>query len=208
MSLLLVVLLLCALLLTITGSLQPWLGILIILASLVALILLTYDRKQQQQQLLKRRRALHAIWGISVRHLGGLPLPLDTPGWLFLLAGQMQFESERNQLAIPLPNIKQILLTTADQIRKIPDRKLCSLLPSISCRTFSALRDKIRRRDSMLRRNSILMLVYGDPDCEASLLILAAVCRPNQLDMLLRHAALEGQVPVKRRLGPKDIPVV
>ncbi|HBP37964.1 MAG TPA: hypothetical protein DD640_04350 [Clostridiales bacterium] len=208
MSILLVVLLFCALLLTITGSLQPWLGVLISLASLIALILLTYDRKQQQRQLLKRRRALRAVWGISVRHLGGLPLPLDTPGWLFLMAGQMQFESERNQLEIPLQNIKQILLTTAEQIRKIPDRMLCSFLPSISCHTFSALRDKIRRRDSMLRRNSILMLVYGYPDGEASLLILAAVCRPNQLDMLLRHSSLAGQVQVRRRLGPKDIPVV
>lgn len=142
MAILLLLLLICTALLAFTGSLPLWLSGLIAAATLAGLILQTRYQQLQQQKMLRRRKALRAYWGIPVRHLGGLPLPLETTGILFLTAAQLQLECDRSQLIIPLQDTRQILLTTADQIRKIPDRQLCSLLASISCRTFSALRGK------------------------------------------------------------------
>jgi hypothetical protein len=207
-AILLLLLLLCTALLALTGSLPLWLSGLIAAGTLTGLILLTRYQQLQQRRLLRRRRALRAYWGIPVRHLGGLPLPLETTGILFLMAAQLQLECDRSQLIIPLQDARQILLTTADQIRKIPDRQLCSLLASISCRTFSALREKIRHHDSALRRNGILMIVYQRPGADLSLLILSTGRKPYQLDMLLRHPSLVDRVQIRRQLGRKDSPVV
>ncbi len=208
MTTLLILTLVCAVLLALTGSLPPWLGVLISLGCLAGLFGQTRSRLLLQRQIHQQRQSLHAVWGIPVRHLGGLPLPLDTPGNLFLLPQQLLLATERSQLALPLESISQILLTTADQIRKIPDRQLCTLLASASCRTFSALREKIRHRDSALRRRGILMLLYQLADGEPSLLILATGRRPGILTILLNHPFLAGKVPIRQHLGLPDDTVV
>lgn len=201
MTVLLIVTLICAVLLAITGSLSPWVSGLIVIAVLAELVIKTYGNLQQQRQIRQQCQRLQAAWGISVRHLGGLPMPLETPASLFLLPDQLLLIAEHDQLAIPLDETNEILLTTADQIRKISDKQLCSLLASTSSRTFSALREKTRHRDSGLHRNGILMLVYQADGNEPGLLILAVNRRPDYLADLLRHPALADRVKIRLLLG-------
>ena len=194
MAALLILVLVCAILLTITGSLPPWAFGLISLSSLVGLVLHSWYRRISLLQLKKRRLQLKACWGILVHHLGGLQLPLETPGNLFLLENELRLETEHESFAVQVKNIQKILLSTADQIRRIPDSQFFSIMETGNSRLFSALREKIRHHDSFFIKHGILLLVYPTPDNELNLLILATNLRPRVMASLLRHHALAGKI--------------
>lgn len=194
MAALLILVLVCAILLTITGSLPPWSFGLISLASLCGLVLHSWYRHIGRLQLKKRHHQLKACWGVMVRHLGGLQLPLETPGNLFLLENELRLETEHESFAIEVNNIQKILLSTADQIRRIPDSQFFSIMETGNSRLLSGLRDKIRHHDSFFIKHGILLLVYLTPDNELNLLILATNRRPQVLASLLRHHTLAGKI--------------
>ncbi len=197
MAALLILILICAILLAITGSMSPWLSGLVALACLAGLTVQSWNKSQSLKKLRKRRQYLMARWGVLVRHLGGLQLPLDTAGQLYLLKEQMLLETEHENLSVPLTSIQQILLTTADQVRRMPDRQLCHLLSAGNCRLFSALREKIRHHDSLLRKHGLLLIVYQTPDDGVNLLILATNKSPHALTGLFRQPLLADKIRIQ-----------
>lgn len=193
MAALMILILVCAVLLAITGSLPLWAAIIICLACLAGLVLNSWYLRASRLNLKKRRQQLKACWGIQVHHLGGLQLPLETPGNLFLMQDELRLETEHEAFPIELDNIQKVLLSTADQIRRLPDSQLFAIMNAGNSRLFSALREKIRHHDSFFIRHGILLLVYLSPDDELNLLILATNRRPQVLAGLLQHPALESK---------------
>jgi hypothetical protein len=198
---LLIVIFICAVLLGLTGSLPIWASGLLAVASLSSLAWRIYSRKAGEMQLNRRRLSLKASWGAPVIHLGGLPIPLHARGNIFLLADQVLIETDQDHLSVPLKEIKQILLTRADLVRRISDQQICRLMESGSCRNFSALREMIRHHDRMLHNASILILVVQNAGFEPDMLLLVVEISPPRMASLLRHSMLDQATQVRLRLG-------
>lgn len=165
MNLVLVLTVLCVMALTFSGILNLGLAVLMVMVCLYALAWSSYQDKKRRDQIRRRCRQLGATWGGPVRHLGGLPIPAETPASLFLLQDQILLESEHLVQAFPFVQIKHIVPMTAEQIRNLPDQALCRLLDVASCRPLNSSRDKIRRGDSSLRKSMLLLLILSpDPD--------------------------------------------
>ncbi len=173
MAILFILTMICAVLLAFTGSLPVWAAGAITAACLIGLLLIGIVKQQHQRQLKKRIRHLNAEWGMATRHLGGLPMPLDTSGNLFLIQNHLMLDTEYDQHYISLAGLQRIILVTVDQIKKLSDRQLCDLLETGSVRSFSSLREKIRHHDSVLHNQALLMIVYREAEEDARLLILA-----------------------------------
>jgi hypothetical protein len=205
MAILFILAMVSALLLSFTGSLPFWASGAITVSCLFSLAVLGFYKMQEQRQLKRRGLQLRALWGLPVRHLGGLPLPLDTAGNLFLLQDQLLLDTEHDQQKISQVGLRQILIVTADQIRRIPDHILCEMLDTGSCRSFSSLREKIRQHDSALRRSGILMIAYQPAGEAADLLILATRAGSRRLVALLRQSSLAAQSGFIRQNGKTAI---
>jgi hypothetical protein len=193
MAILLIVVLVCAILLGLLGSLPAWASIILSLASLAALAAYTFFNKRDRNRLNQRRQFLAASWGTPVRHLSGMPLPQNSQGNLFLMPDQLLMETEQDHLTVRLADIEKIILARADQIRKIPDKKLCSLLNAGTCRSFSAVREMIRHRDSLLHQSAVLLIVTRHAEAEPDLLIFAVRQSVAKTESLLRHPHLKGK---------------
>jgi hypothetical protein len=162
-----------AILLSLMGGLPFWASGLTAAICLSGLGVLGAIDQQQRRNIKRLCRLLRAKWGLSVLHLGGLPLPLDTPGILFLLSGCLQMDAEQDHLRIPLDELRKILLVNAEQIRKHSDRQLCDLLATGNIRSFSSLREKIRHHDIAVRRHGIMMITWKPEREEIRLLVLS-----------------------------------
>jgi hypothetical protein len=143
----------------------------------------------QKQALKKRRSALQARWAIVIRHLNGLPLPVDTPATLFYTGDSVILETEQEKWAIDRKDVHKLLLTTSEQVRRLNDRQLCRLL-QINDRIFYALRDKIRHHDSGIRRASILILTFRSQQDEQTLWVMVSASRPQTIANLLQASGL------------------
>lgn len=194
MAIIFLLTMICTILLAYTGSLPFWAGELISALCLIGLLIIGFVEHRKHRQMKRRCRILRAIWGISASHLGGLPLPLETTGNLFLLADELLLDTEHTQHRIKLAELKQLFLVTSDQIRKISDRQLCDLLDTGGIRSFSLLREKIRHHDSTLTKHGIMMLVYQQENDETSLLILSTHLRIPALMQLLSQPDLNSRI--------------
>lgn len=168
---------LCSASLAFMGALPVWAGLLLGIGGFTGLAVIGFTEQRLHRMLRRRGRQLQARWGLSIRHLGGLPLPLETSGSLYLLSSQLLLESEHDQLRIPLESIRKILLLSANQIRLISDKQLAEMLEAGNIRSFSILREKIRHHDSATFGHAILMITYDLKPEEARLLVLAATRR-------------------------------
>jgi hypothetical protein len=122
---------------------------------------------------------------------------------LFLLPDELLLETDQDHLSVKLSDVVKIVPARADQIRKIPDKKLCAFLESGSCRIFSALREMIRRHDSLLRQTCILFIVKRDADGEpADLVVLAAEQPVCAVEILLKDPQLKGKISRQFSIGP------
>lgn len=193
MSLILVLTILCALALAFTGVLNLGLSVLLVTVCLYALVWISYQHKKRRDQIRGRCRQLGATWGGPVRHLGGLPIPAETPASLFLLQDQLLLESEHLVQSFPFAQIRHIVPMPAEQISSLPDQALCRLLDVASCRPLSSSRDKIRRGDSSLRKSMLLLLILSpDQDkAEDTYFIVLVLDQPYKyLQPVLRKSVL------------------
>lgn len=199
MAIIFLLTMICSILLALTGSLHYWTSGAISVLCLAGLTAIGIVNQRKQSHLKRRCRQLQAVWGIPASHLGGLPLPLETTGNLFLLTDSLLLDTEHTQHRIDLDGLLQILLVTSDQIRKISDHQLCELLATGGIRSFSLLREKIRHHDSTLTKHGIMMLVYQQEYDEPSLLILSTHQRIPALLQLLSQPEIKGLI---KTIGP------
>ena len=199
MAIIFLLTMICSILLALTGSLPFWASGVISVLCLAGLIAIGIVEQRKQRHLKRRCRQLQAVWGIPSSHLGGLPLPLETTGNLYLLADELLLDTEHTQHRIELAGLQQIFLVTSDQIRKLSDRQLCDLLATGGIRSFSLLREKIRHHDSTLTKHGIMMIVYQQNNDEPSLLILSTHQRIPALLQLLSQPELQSRIKL---IGP------
>ncbi len=193
----LVVLIFGVCVLSMIGSLNPGAAFLISACCLAGMAFQIRQKHILRQQLNRRRSALQAKWGLQVKHLGGLPLPVDTPGSLFFLGDRLVLETEHDSWTFQLDGLRKILLMTSDQIYKVDDRQLCNLLLAGSSRTLAALREKIRHHDSALHHSSVLLITYQPEAGDTSLLVLASAVYPQKVTSLLKTNGLTDKVSVR-----------
>ena len=182
----------CLVCLTLTGILPPHIGYGLIVAACAWFVFLLRQSLAQKQLLKTRRSALQARWAIAVRHLSGLPLPVDTQAILFYTGETIILETEQEQWTIQRTDLHRLLLTTADQVRRVNDQRLCRLL-RISDRIFYALREKIGHHDSGIRRAAILMLTFRSQQDEQALWVLVSASRPQTIANLIQASGLRDQ---------------
>ena len=192
MTVLLLIAIFCLVFLILTESMPLAIGLFLAAAALVWLISLLWQDILHKQTLTRRRTALQARWAVVVRHLNGLPLPIDTPAALFYTGEQLILETEREQWVIKRNELDKILLITPDQLRRINDRQLCLLL-QIRYRVFFALRDKLRHHDSGIRRAAILILTFQSQPDEKEIWVLVSVGRPQAIAHLIQVSGLRDQ---------------
>ncbi|MEA4888321.1 MAG: hypothetical protein VB070_02495 [Clostridiaceae bacterium] len=197
MLLLLFVLIFGVCVLSMIGSLNAGAAFFISVCCLAGMVLQVRQKHIMRQQLNRRRVALQAKWGLQVKHLGGLPLPVDTLGSLFFLGDRLILETEHDLWTFKLEDLRKILLMTSDQIYKVDDRQLCNLLLAGSSRTLAALREKIRHHDSALHHSSILLITYQPEASDTSLLVLASAVYPQKVTSLLKTNGLADKVSVR-----------
>jgi hypothetical protein len=195
--LLFVVILVCALILILSSTINLIVGLLIGSAALAGLVILLIQARQARRLLERRRKILQARWGIPVRHLSGLPLPIDTPAQLFLTEEALILESGREHWQIACSALHRLMVCNSDLIRRVSDQQLCGWLETASRRVFYALRDKIRHHDSLLARSGLLLLTWRLESDEQITLILAADCRPQQLAELMRQDCLKDKLAIR-----------
>lgn len=179
----------CLLFLTLTETMPVEIGYGLTAAALLWFSILLRQSIVQKQHLMKRRSALKARWAIVIRHLNGLPLPVDTPAILFYTGDAIILETEQEKWLIDRNDVHKLLLTTAEQVRRLNDRQLCRLL-QINDRIFYALRDKIRHHDSGIRRASILILTFRSQHDEQTLWVMISASRPQTIANLLQASGL------------------
>jgi hypothetical protein len=179
----------CLLFLTLSETMPVEIGYGMTAAALLWFSFLLRQNIVQKQALKKRRSALQARWAIVIRHLNGLPLPVDTPATLFYTGDSVILETEQEKWAIDRKDVHKLLLTTSEQVRRLNDRQLCRLL-QINDRIFYALRDKIRHHDSGIRRASILILTFRSQQDEQTLWVMVSASRPQTIANLLQASGL------------------
>jgi hypothetical protein len=179
----------CLLFLTLSETMPVEIGYGMTAAALLWFSFLLRQNIVQKQALKKRRSALQARWAIVIRHLNGLPLPVDTPATLFYTGNSVILETEQEKWAIDRNDVHKLLLTTSEQVRRLNDRQLCRLL-QINDRIFYALRDKIRHHDSGIRRASILILTFRSQQDEQTLWVMVSASRPQTIANLLQASGL------------------
>lgn len=182
----------CLLCLTLTGVLPAHIGYGLTAAACVWFVFLLRQSLAQKRLLKTRRFALQARWAVAVRHLSGLPLPVDTPAILFYTGDTIILETEQEQWTIERTDLHKLLLTAADQVRRVNDQRLCRLL-QISDRIFYALREKIQHHDSGIRRAAILMLTFRSQQDEQALWVLVSASRPQTIANLIQASGLRDQ---------------
>lgn len=193
MAIIFLLTMICSILLALTGSLPFWTSGVITVLCLAGLMAIGIVEHRKLCHLKRRCRQLQAVWGIPASHLGGLPMPLETPGNLYLLSDELMLDTEHTQHRIELSRLQQILLVTSDQIRKLSDHQLCELLETGGVRSFSLLREKIRHHDSTLTKHGIMMIVYQEDCDEPSLLILSTHLRIPALLQMLSQSELKSR---------------
>jgi hypothetical protein len=192
MEAMLLLIILSSLFLTAISCLPPFAGIFLISGASIWLVIQVRDRLNQKKRLIRRRTELRARWGILIRHLNGLPLPMDTPASLYYSDQGFVLETETDQWSITTESLDRLLLATVDQLRKISDQQLCRLL-RVNSKIFYALREKIRQHDNAIRRGSILMMTYYDSQDRQGIWILMTAARPVQLIRLIEASRLTGK---------------
>lgn len=191
MKKLLLIGMICLLFLVLAETMPPIPGFVLIFAAAIWLVLILREETQKKKALTDRRVALHARFAIAVCHLSGLPLPTDLPAVLFLTEDQLILETETEQWVVPCEQLEKIYLINAEQIRHINDPQLCQLL-KISNRSFVALREKLRRHDSGLRRKAVLFLVFRKEQEESAenVWVFIPSGRPSTIAALIRASDL------------------
>ena len=172
--------------------LPPAIGSSLLLAALAWLVVLMRQDFLHRRQMGRRRLELEARWAISIRHLNGLPLPIDTPATLFYSGDQIILETEQDQWSLARSSLLKALVITPENIRRINDQQLCRLL-LVEKRIFTALREKIRHRDSTVRRSAIFILSFQDQPENKSVWVLIALSRPQVVANLLQASGLRDQ---------------
>ena len=198
-----------SILLSLMGALPFWASGAIVLTSLAGLCFSAVLDQQLRRKIRRRSRQLQARWGMRTTHLGGLPVPLDTPAVLFLLHDHLRLETEFDYWKIPLSELKKILIVSSENIRRLPDRQLGELLATGNIRSFSSLREKIRHHDKAVRGHGILMIAYKTEKNDPRLLILATLLRPATLNGYFAAGGLPADIFSRFEANGKPVrPVV
>ena len=179
------------------GTLHTLFGMLLIGGSAVALVILIRQQLGEQRQLKTRCTELKARWGLVARHLTGLPLPVDTPLFFFYTGEGLVLDAGQDLWNIERSHVLHLLLTTAEQIRRINDQQLHTWVRTSSNRMFFALREKIRHHDRSIRHASILFLTYMPLPGEQQVLVLVVPGKPQRLAAMLQASGLRDQVVIK-----------
>jgi len=180
---------LSSILLSLMGALPFWASGAIILGSLIGLGLLGAAEQQQRLRVRRRSRQLQARWGLRTVHLGGLPVPLETPAVLYMLRDHYRLETDFDNWQIPLADIQKTLVVSAETIRRLSDKQLSEQLASGNIRSFSSLREKIRHHDKSVRSHGILIITHRPAGSETRLLILATQLRMATLNSYFARPA-------------------
>lgn len=200
---------LSSILLSLMGALPFWASAVITSVCLTGLGFYGAIEQQLRYRIRRRGRQLQAKWGLRIIHLGGLTLPLETKGVLYLLEDDLLLETENDHFQIPHDSLRKILLLSADQIRRLSDKRLCDMLATGNVRSFSSLREKIRHRDRAVRGNGILMLAYKPDGEEIRLLVLSTLLRLPALTGYFRGSDLpSGKAGMIDANGKSITPVV
>jgi len=190
----------CLAILVLTEILPPLIGSSLVLASLAWLAVLIRQDLISRRHMVRRRLELEARWAISIRHLNGLPLPIDTPATLYYTGDQIILETEQEQWSLVRSSLLKVMVMSPENVRHINDQQLCRLL-LVEKRIFSALREKIRHRDSMVRRSAVLILSFQDPPENKSVWVLVSLSRPQSVANLIQASGLRdlGVVRIERQ---------
>lgn len=159
-TILLVILIVCSILLALLGALGPPLAVIMAIGSLSVLVSLGWQGRQIKLDLRRRGAMLQADGALQVRHLGGLPIPLHTVGSLFLLPAALRIETDQASWELPLTQISQMMPLSGEQLKRLTDQQLQSLLGAGSSRLLSTVRDHIRRNVSTIRQSELLLITY------------------------------------------------
>ena len=197
---LLIIMIVCVIVLTLTGALSLFGSLVLLVASLLELLNISWRAFQVKSQLQIRSNALRADAALQVRHLGGLPIPLQSVGSLFLLKEAVRIETDHFTWQLPLSQILQVMPMTGDQVRNLTDQQLTALLGAGSSRLLSTVRDQIRRGIRTIYQSELLLLTFQKDsqlnpghldDSDIYLLILAITRQHHGLMYLLSQKQIQ-----------------
>lgn len=180
----------CLLFLSYAGVMPSPIGFVLSAGTLAWLAFDIHKHVQHQKALSRRRNELEARWAVTVRHLSGLSLPVDTLLSLFYTGDRLILESDQEQWIIQRQDLQKIFLTAYEPVRRMSDRELRQQLNVHGSRTFFALREKIRHHDSTLRRSGILILTYRPSPDEQGVWVLVSPGHPQTLANLIQASGL------------------
>ncbi len=189
MKSLLLIAICCLLLLVQTETMDKAAAYVLLCGAMVWLILLLRQEIRQRKALVTRRSELQARWAINIRHLNGLPLPIDTPAALYNASDSLILETEQEHWSVEHSALLKLLLISAEKLRDINDHQLCDML-NCAERTFFALREKLRHHDSAIRRGSVVILSFQTGSGKEEVWVLVSASRPQVIADLLRSGSL------------------
>ena len=189
MKSLLLIAICCLLLLVQTETMDKAAAYVLLCGAMVWLILLLRQEIRQRKALVTRRSELQARWAINIRHLNGLPLPIDTPAALYNTRDSLILETYQEHLSVEHSALLKLLLISAEKLRDINDHQLCDML-NCAERTFFALREKLRHHDSAIRRGSVVILSFQTGSGKEEVWVLVSASRPQVIADLLRSGSL------------------
>ena len=162
MILLLVIGMILVLILGTSGVLSPWFSLLVLAAGAWALIPQLRQKRIESLGLRNRQNILKAEQCLTLRHLGGLNLPVESPVNLFLWHNRVRLESEMFSLDLASEQEPFLILLTRENRSRVLEQIAPPPDDPAGLRLLSELKERIRRNDRSIRTNRILMLLYRD----------------------------------------------
>jgi hypothetical protein len=182
----LLIMIICTILLYLAGAMSPLLGAGLVVGCGVSILTIGWHRHQINGHLDSRCQALHAAACLQVRHLGGLPIPLQADGGLYLLGDAVRVETDHYDWQIPLHQVVQVMPMTGDQMKNLPDQQLCTLMGAGSSRLLSTVRDQIRRGIRSVHYSELLLMTVQENPADNSDIYMIILAVPRQHRNLMR----------------------
>ncbi len=184
------ILIISSILLALTGSLPPAAATALVVGGGAALFISNFRRHQDKHRLLLRGHELGATSALSVRHLGGLPFPVPTPVSLFLTPAYVRIESDYDLWQCSRSQLDKLVLISAEQLRRLPDREIIKALAGGNSRLLSLVRERIRRGGAQTRRAWLLFMAIRSQeteDADPEVVILSFSDRRSMQKLLQRE---------------------
>lgn len=148
-----------------TRALPPAISVLFLVLDAWALGFQLRTRAVLRRRLTKRKTQLSAQTATILRHLGGLPLPVETPVGAYFRPGELVLEADGFRAGITPELDPAWCILSRESLSGLSDRLDHPPEDPCGIRILSEVRERFRRNDRSIRVNRVLMLQFSSPRC-------------------------------------------